>query len=319
MTNNPDLLELVVSARVSETADIMSIELSAADGGPLPSFEAGAHIDVHVGNGLIRQYSLCNSPKETHRYRLGILRAQNSRGGSAGLHAALEPGARVLVGKPRNTFKLNDEAAFVALVGGGIGITPLMSMAQALHDAGKPFELHYCVRSRLDGAFMDELESAPFRRALHLHFDDGSAEQRLAPSVLARRTDVHVYMCGPAGFMEWVQTGATSAGLCPERLHLERFSGEVDASGDEFEVLAARSGTQVTVSATQSIAQALAAAGIPVELSCEQGVCGTCVTRVLEGCPDHRDLYQTDAEKATNENIALCCSRSLTPLLRLDI
>ncbi|WP_321947836.1 PDR/VanB family oxidoreductase [Paraburkholderia sp. J10-1] len=319
MTNNPDLLELVVSTRVSETADIMSVELSAAGGGPLPSFEAGAHIDVHVGNGLVRQYSLCNSPKERHRYRLGILRAPNSRGGSAGLHAVLEPGARVLVGKPRNAFRLSDDAAFVALIGGGIGITPLMSMAQALHDAGKPFELHYCVRSRRDGAFIGELEAAPFGRAVHLHFDDGGAEQRFAPSALARRRDVHIYMCGPAGFMEWVQTGLKNAGLRPERFHLERFSGDVDACGDEFEVLAARSGKRVTVNATQSIAQALAAAGIPVELSCEQGVCGTCVTRVLEGCPDHRDLYQTDAERATNENIALCCSRSLTPLLSLDI
>jgi vanillate O-demethylase ferredoxin subunit len=323
--NSADRLTLVVSKRVEETDDILSVELVGADGQELPRFEAGAHVDVHVHNGLVRQYSLCNSPDESHRYRLGILRTPESRGGSSGLHAYLAEGGTLEVSRPRNAFRLRDDAGYAVLVAGGIGITPLLSMAHRLHALDRPFELHYCVKSRGKAAFLNEIEAAPFRQSVVVHCDDEAPEQRLDPAGLAARAlatrSADLYMCGPGGFMDWVTATAIAAGWAPERIFSERFGASATPSADaaSFTVTAARSRVSVVVDATKTIAEALREQGISVPVSCEQGICGTCLTRVIDGIPDHRDLYQTDSERAANAHITLCCSRSKSANLVLDL
>jgi len=311
-------LHLVVAKRTDETGEILSLDLVDPNGETLPAFEAGAHIDMQVNDGLIRQYSLCNSPSERHRYRLGILRAPESRGGSARLHAHLKDGARVAVGRPRNAFRISEDTTFALLVAGGIGITPLMSMAHHLHEAGTPFVLHYCVKSRGHGAFIDELAACAFSHSVKVHFDDGLPEQRLSPSVLSSHPGADLYLCGPAGFMDWITSSALATGFTPARIHSERFSA-TSVNGEAFTVEAARSGVIVSVGTQQTITDALNAAGIVIPMSCEQGICGTCLTRVISGLPEHRDFYQTNDEKAANTHMTPCCSRSLSDHLVLDL
>jgi vanillate O-demethylase ferredoxin subunit len=316
-----DRLTVVVSKRLQETDDILSVELVSADGQHLPRFEAGAHIDIHVRNGLVRQYSLCNSPDETHRYRLGILRAPASRGGSTELHAYLVEGEKLEISRPRNAFRLQEQPGYAVLVAGGIGITPLLSMAWQLHALRMPFELHYCVRSRGGAAFLAELASAPFADRVTLHCNDEGAQQRFDPATLAARGPADLYMCGPSGFMDWVTQEALAAGWAPDRIFSERFSPPLaqDVDAAPFTVKAARSGVSVLVDGRRTIIDALREHGVDVPVSCEQGICGTCLTRVIEGVPDHRDLYQTDEERAANTYMTPCCSWAKSAILVLDI
>lgn len=315
-----DTITLRVAQRDAHTRDITVIDLVAVDGSELPSFEAGAHIDVHLEEGLTRQYSLSNSPEENHRYRLGVLLDPDSRGGSRAVHERLHEDAEVTVSAPRNHFPLNYSAEHSLLVGGGIGITPMIAMAHALKAAGRSFELHYCCRSRDKGAFLDELEGV-LGEALVLHFDDQGPRQRLDINALlaAQGDDSHLYVCGPSGFMDWVIGTAVEAGWPSERVHFEYFNAEVDTSGGAFEVEAAASGVTVWVEEGVSIAQALKAAGIEVDVSCEEGVCGTCICDVLEGIPDHRDHFLNDEEKTDNDQMAVCCSRAKSGRLVLEL
>lgn len=316
-----DTLDLVVHKRTDQGQGIALLDLVDAAGTPLPAFEAGAHVDVHLPGGLIRQYSLCGDPADVNRYRLGVLHDPASRGGSAAVHEHLRPGTRVTVGKPRNHFPLAAGAHHSVLVGGGIGITPMIAMAHALAAAGSSFELHYCTRSQASAAFLDELSGGSFAASVHLHFDDQDPASRfdLPATLAAVPAASHVYVCGPTGFMDWVIQAAVAQGLPNEQIHREYFSADVDTSGAGFEVFASASGKTVQVTEGQSILSALAAIGIKVEVSCEEGVCGTCVCTVLEGECDHRDVYLTDEEKQANDQIMVCCSRSKSPRLVLDI
>ncbi|WP_193091796.1 PDR/VanB family oxidoreductase [Halomonas colorata] len=314
-----NLLTLRVDRREPQTADIAVIDLVALDGSELPPFEAGAHIDIYLGEGLIRQYSLSNAPGERHRYRLGVLLDPGSRGGSRAVHDTLHEGAELKASAPRNLFPLVS-STHTLLTGGGIGITPMIAMAYELQAAGRSFELHYCSRSREKAAFIDELEST-FGDALVLHFDDGDASQRLdIDAVLATQpSDTHLYVCGPTGFMNWVIGAAKQAQWPNAQVHSEFFTAEVDTSGGAFEVEAAISGVTVQVEEGMSIANALKAAGVKVNVSCEEGVCGTCICDVIEGTPDHRDQFLSNEEKEDNDQIAVCCSRAKSPRLVIDI
>lgn len=314
-----DQIIAVVASRKVEADGIISLELSAAGGEPLPAFEAGAHIDVNVA-GVVRQYSLCCEPGVSDRYRLGVLLEEQSRGGSAGVHG-LAIGEQLVISAPRNNFQLDETARHSVLLAGGIGITPLLAMASRLHAIGASFELHYCARTPGRAAFLYELATAAFSDRISTHFDDGDEAQRFAiardlPSPGPGR---HLYVCGPAGFMDFVTGGASAAGWPAESVHLEYFNAEVDVSGGPFVVEARHSGLTVTVDAGQTIAEVLLEHGIFVPVSCEQGVCGTCLTPVIEGIPDHRDLFQTDEEKAANTDITICCSRSKSATLVLDL
>lgn len=315
-----DLIDVVVSTRANQGNGIAVLNLQQPDGSPLPAFAAGAHIDLHLENDLIRQYSLCGDPEDTACYRIGVLKDPQSRGGSVYVFEQLTEGSKVQISVPRNHFPLATNASRHLLIGGGIGITPMIAMAKTLSKQGAEFELHYCLRSESAGAFVEELRSE-FGGRLVLHCDDLDDEQKLSPAELlgAPDSDEHVYVCGPGGFMDWVIESAKTAGYASEQIHFEYFNAEVDITGNSFEVYCAQSEVTVQVGSEQSIAKALKGAGIKVDVSCEEGVCGTCITDVLEGEPDHRDHFLTDEEKEDNDQIAVCCSRACSKRLVLDI
>ncbi len=316
-----DLVVKVLGKR-REAEGIASFELGRADGGPLPAFSAGSHVDVHVPGGPVRQYSLCSDAGERHRYRIAVLRDPQTRGGSAGMHDAVREGDLLTISEPRNHFPLV-HAKRTVLLAGGIGITPLLCMAQRLHAIGADFELHYCTRSVERTAFREEIAAAPFASRVHFHVDDGDAAQKLdLPAALGDRdTGTHLYVCGPTGFIQHVTQTAQALGWPAGQVHLEYFgAAPQDSSGDQaFEVKIASSGRVIPVLADQTVIQALEAHGVEVLVSCEQGVCGTCITRVLEGECDHRDLYFTDEEKARNDQFTPCISRARSKTLVLDL
>jgi len=314
------LIDVVISKREDQGDAVAVFELTPQEGQALPAFEAGAHVDVHVTPDMVRQYSLSNDPAQSGSYRLGILKDPNSRGGSEAIHANFQAGTALQISAPRNHFPLNTDAERSVLIGGGIGITPMLTMAYTLKAQGKPFELHYCARSRSSAAFLDEL-AAQFGDAVILHFDDEGDTQRFHPEqVLAPAADgSHMYVCGPSGFMDWVIASAETTGYAKDNIHFEYFNVDVDTSGASFEVYAEQSDVTVTVGEEQTIVDALAEAGIKVDVSCEQGVCGTCLCDVIEGTPEHKDKFLTEEEREDNDQIVLCCSRSLSDRLVLDI
>lgn len=317
------VLDVVVANKSVEAADICTFELVDPEGAPLPAFSAGSHVDVFLDGGLTRQYSLCNAPSETHRYLIGVLRDPASRGGSAALHDRVREGDRLQISLPKNHFALAKEAHHSVLVAGGIGVTPLLCMAERLAVSGAGFEMHYCTRSRERAAFLDRIERAAFASSVHLHFDDQAASQRLdLPSLVAHpQAGTHLYVCGPQGLMNAVLEAARAAGWPEQQLHFEYFGGDVVRSDDDtgFEVQLASSGRVIGVTRDQTVLQALAAAGVEVPTSCEQGVCGTCLTRVLEGVPEHKDLYLTPDEQSRNDQMLVCCSRAKSARLVLDL
>lgn len=311
-------LELQIHDRRTAADGIVELDLREPSGASLPPFEAGSHIDVLAGEGLVRQYSLCNDPAETHRYLLGVLLDPQSRGGSTAVHQ-WQRGARVQVGLPRNNFRLHDGPA--VLVAGGIGITPMKAMSHALLRRGADFRLHYFSRSRSKAAFLEELQTAMGESRVIGHFDDEGAALPLPSSQLRPPAGGHLYICGPTGFIGRVRQDALTIGVPAESIHTEHFSAPATIAdgAQEFTVEATRSGIRVTVKKDETIAQALQNAGVQVLTSCEQGLCGACLTPVLAGIPDHRDDFQTEDEKASNERMTICCSRSLSPILSLDL
>jgi len=213
------------------------------------------------------------------------------------------------------------KAKHSVLIGGGIGITPLITMAYQLASEGTSFELHYCGASPENCAFVDEIKNGELAKYTTFHFKSEGASHRAFFESAIKGIDLesHIYTCGPVGFMDWVINLAMTHDFSEQQIHKEYFQVETDTSGDSFEVVAERSGKIIMVEAGETILQALAKEGIEIEMSCEQGVCGTCMCDVIEGEPDHRDVYFTDEEKASNEQILVCCSRSKTPRLVLDI
>jgi vanillate O-demethylase ferredoxin subunit len=315
-------LQVKVLRKAQEAEGIASFELGRADGAALPPFSAGSHIDVQLPGGITRQYSLCNDAAESHRYRIAVLRDAASRGGSVAMHDAVKEGDTLTISEPRNHFPLV-HAQKTLLLAGGIGVTPLLCMAQRLAAIGSEFEMHYCTRSPQRTAFRDEIARSPFAARVKFHHDDGPPSQRFdAARVLAQPdAGTHLYVCGPTGFIDHVVNTAKAQGWAADHIHLEYFgAAPQDTSGDgSFDVKLASSGKLIRVEANQTVVQALQAAGVDVLTSCEQGVCGTCLTRVLEGECDHRDLYLTDEEKAANDQFLPCCSRAKSTMLVLDL
>lgn len=316
-------LTVTVARKTVEAEGICSFELVAADGRPLPAFSAGSHVDVQVPGGLTRQYSLCNDPAESHRYLIAVLDDPASRGGSRAMHAQVEPGDALVISAPKNHFALAHEAKAHLLLAGGIGVTPILCMAERLAQVGGDFRMHYCTRSAARTAFRQRIADSAFAQRVHHHYDDGASAQRLdIPALLsAPEPGVHLYVCGPKGFMDAVLGSARAQGWPEVQLHFEFFSAEVGPAADDegFEVQLASSGRVVAVPRDKTVVQALAAAGVEVQTSCEQGICGTCLTRVLEGVPEHKDLYLTPEEQAANDVFTPCCSRAKSARLVLDL
>jgi tetrachlorobenzoquinone reductase len=282
--------------------DINLYEFRSPVGAHLPAFGAGAHVDLHLPNGLTRQYSLCNSQDERHRYVVAVKKDALGRGGSRCVHEQLRVGMLVPVGAPRNNFPLHEQSGHSVLIAG-------------LREQALSWELHYSARRRLDAAFLAELGT----QHVHLHIDEehGGALLDIATVVNQAPADAHLYCCGPAPMLDAFESAAGSR--APERVHVERFSAAKVAGGGAFFVELAKSGRRVFVGPDESIADALRAQGVEVQTSCEQGICGTCETRVLAGRPDHRDELLSEGEKAANDVMMICCSRSKDDVLVLDL
>jgi vanillate O-demethylase ferredoxin subunit len=312
-----------IARRRVEAESIVSLFLADLDGAPLPGFEAGAHIDLEVKPGLIRQYSLCRPAGTDGLYQIAVLRDPTSRGGSEAAHR-LAQGDLVRISEPRNAFPLARDAPLSVFFAGGIGVTPLLCMAETLHGHGEAFALHYCARAADQAAFIDHLQEGPYADHVHLHFDDGATEQRLNLAGVLADLDrsAHLYVCGPSGFMAWVIETAEGAGWPTAQVHREYFKAVAPpaATGDvAFTVKLASSGKVIEVAADQTLVAALQSAGVDIPVSCEAGVCGTCLVGVIAGEPAHRDIYLTQAEKAAGDQMLPCCSRAKTPELVLAL
>ncbi len=320
--NAMETIAVKVVKKTREADDIVSFELARADGAPLPPFSAGSHIDVQVPGGLTRQYSLCNASIEQHRYRIAVLRDPISRGGSIAMHDAVNEGNEIHISEPKNHFPLQ-HAQHSLLFAGGIGVTPLLCMAERLVQVGADFTLHYCTRSIERTAFREYIGASRFSSRVQFHFDAGPPAQKLDLEAIltAPAPDTQLYVCGPSGFIDYVLGTAKAKGWPGDQLHVEYFSAAAqDTSADTgFEVKIASTGKSYAIAPDKTIIQVLKDNGIEILTSCEQGVCGTCITRVLEGEPDHRDMYFTDEEHAKNDQFTPCCSRARSPTLVLDL
>jgi len=314
-------LDLRVRTARYESATVNSYELVRPDGGPLPQYSAGAHVDLHLPNGLVRSYSLCGDERAPDRYVIGVGLDANSRGGSSWIHQNLRPGQFVSVSSPRNNFPLDRGEDPVVLIAGGIGITPLLGMVRHLAVTGREWRLHYAVRAREHAAFLHELQELAKGSAgeVALHVDDEAGQVLEVEQVVAQRPlDAHLYACGPEPMLRAFDE--TTRSLSPERCHVEHFSNaEAPATDGGFELTLVRSGTTVRVESGQTILDAVRSVGVDVAYSCLEGVCGTCEVKLLGGEADHRDLVLSDEEKQSNNTIMICCSGSRSARLELDL
>ncbi len=309
-------LKLIVKSATWEAPDIHTYDLRAPEGGELPPFTAGAHIDLTLPNGLIRSYSLTNPQSERHRYVIGVQKDRATRGGSKWVHENLRPGMVLSVNGPRNNFALNESAEKTLFIAGGIGVTPMVSMTQRLTQLGRDWELIYCARKKATTAFLEALKGGNVR----YNFDEepGGRMLDIAAAVNAAPPNAHLYCCGPLPMLAAFE--AATAHLPRERVHVEYFSAKEPPSVEGgFKVVLAKSGREFTVPPGKTILDTLLDAGLDIPYSCMEGVCGTCETRVLEGVPDHRDLILTEEEHAAGKTMMICCSGAKTEKLVLDL
>ncbi|MET9296638.1 PDR/VanB family oxidoreductase [Streptomyces sp. NPDC003077] len=303
-----------------EAAGVVSVLLARPDGGRLPAWQPGAHIDLLLPTGIVRQYSLCGSPSDPFAYRVAVRRDAASRGGSEYVHAFLRPGQPLRIRGPRNHFRFEPADSYL-FVAGGIGITPILPMARQAAAWGASWQLVYAGRTAASMAFRDTLGAlAPHQDAVRVYPGDEGGRMPLEALLGQARPGTAVYACGPGPLLDAVSDGA--AHLPRGTVHVERFrprAGEGTRQDAAVEVVCARSGRTVNVAAERSVLDALSDAGLPVAGSCRQGVCGTCETRVLEGVPDHRDGILSEEEREKGDRMYLCVSRARTPRLVLDV
>lgn len=314
-------LDLRLTAIRYEADGVLSFEFRDPAGASLPSFRPGAHIDIHLPNGLVRSYSLSNSSSETHRYVVAVARDAKSRGGSVSMHDDLRVGQVLRVGGPRNHFPLDEGAAKSVLIAGGIGITPMWCMLQRLQDLGREWSFIYAARGKANAAFLGELQQLAQRYPgrVHFHFDQEKGPFDLAPAI-AEHVDpsTHVYCCGPVPMLQAFER--LLADHPPAQVHLEYFQPKdtpVTAGGVQVEL--ARSKKVLTVPDGQTVLDAVLAAGIDVPFSCMEGICGSCEAAVLAGEPDHHDSVLSDQQKRANKSMMLCCSGAKSSRLVLDL
>jgi ferredoxin-NADP reductase len=314
------MLRVRIESVIQAARTIKLFELRPFDAGSLPAFEAGAHIDVHLPGNIRRSYSLMNDPVERHRYVIGVNRNEPGGGGSRYLHDETKAGGELMIDMPRNNFRLVDRADPVVLVGGGIGITPLWSMIQTLDALGRPWRLFYATRSPEHAILLDQLARYGDRVCVHHDSIAAGAKLDMDGIVGVQPESAHFYCCGPAPMLEAFERATAS--IAQERVHLERFAAQpakVPEVPLACTVKLGRSGRSLEVPAEKSILDVLLQNGVDVGYSCMQGVCGACETGVLEGIPAHRDSYLSRSERASNRKIMVCCSRSLSPCLVLDL
>lgn len=297
MQSTLDDLRLRVERRIERPGDVVEFYLSS--GTPLPAFRAGAHIDLRLEAGLVRSYSLVGTSLDPFCYRIAVKLEPASRGGSQWIHNCLNEGMQLSASAPKGRFGLQNTEGSV-FVAAGIGITPLIGMADELSASGQPFTFYYLTRGQ--GAFDDELADKAWASSIQRH--DSLANGRFDLSKLS--DSGNLYACGPSSLLVALRDQVTQG-----RLWIEAFSNDVETTGGEFEIELASSGEVISVPEHQSALQALLEAGIDAPFACEEGICGTCVSRVLDGQIDHRDEYLTEQEQAAGDQMALCCSRGI--------
>lgn len=307
--NSSTLLTALVHTIRYEAQGIVSVDLRSPTGDELPPFEAGSHIDLHLDNGLVRSYSLSNSPSERHRYVVGVLNDRNSRGGSRFIHEKLRVGSTLKISAPRNNFPLEENAPKTVLLAGGIGVTPMFCMYNYLQAKGKPVEFIYCARSRKEAAFVDELLASGGQVRTQFDEETGGGPPNLKALLGGQPADTHFYCCGPNPMLDAFE--ATCKELGYPNVHIERFAaaGEVEASQTEgYQVQLLKSGKSLDVPPGMSLLDALLEAGVDADYSCREGVCGACEVDVVEGDVDHRDSVLTERERAANKTMMVCVS-----------
>ncbi|MES5481921.1 PDR/VanB family oxidoreductase [Bradyrhizobium sp. INPA03-11B] len=311
-------LKLRVQSVVAETPVIRSV-VFGVEGGAVPDWQAGAHIRVLLPGGGDRPYSLMALPGLPEgSVALGVLREQTSTGGSQFMHA-LQVGDVIRASVPVNNFGLHEGAAPALLFAGGIGVTPVLSMAAALKAQGLPYRLHYAGRMPGLLAFLPQLQTI-CSEGLAVHYDSDESRLDIAAVLGEAPAGAHVYVCGPAGMIDAVKAGALAKGIPADRIHFELFKAEQPGAPNKpFEVELKSTGQVITVATDQSIIQALEAAGFDVLYDCQRGDCGICQCGVIAGVPDHRDVILSDEEKASNKVMQICVSRAKSERLVLDL
>ncbi|WP_312184021.1 PDR/VanB family oxidoreductase [Pantoea sp. CTOTU46764] len=311
-----NFLAVTVIAKQFNGAGNVLLTLASRNGQPLPAFTPGAHIDVLIPDGGKRQYSLCSAPAD--HYEICVRLDLRSTGGSRWLHNELTVGDELQISAPRNHFPL-PQAPRTLLFAAGIGLTPLLVMAETLAARQADFTLHLYLKRADELAFSPRLSKLGARVVIHYSSEGDSLRQRI-PDDLTQPENAALVFCGPVGFMDHLQQLAFQFGWAEAQLHSERFQPKTTVTaGGAFEVEIASSGARFAVGAQQTIAEVLENAGLELPLSCEQGMCGSCITGVLAGEPDHRDEVLSKQERAANNCIVLCCSRAHSPLLVLDL
>ena len=318
-----DILEVKIRQIRNEAEGINSYELVCIDGSELPPFTAGSHIDVYVGPGLVRQYSLSNNPDERYRYVIGVLDDPKGRGGSKYLHEKFRVLDTIKISSPRNHFSLNEEVNKVILIAGGIGITPLKSMAHRLDKLGIPFELHYCTRKYETVAFREELQDWMEQGRVQLYIDNGNPADGLDLNQFFSevRFDTHVYYCGPAGFMKACADATQHWPI--DKVKFEHFKApesseqRLKTTDGEFIAKIASTGQEILVKSEQTLSDALAENGVSIQTSCVSGLCGTCRVGYLEGEVEHHDYILSPEEQ--NICMTACVSRATSKVLVLDL
>lgn len=314
-------IKVLINAIKDQALNIKTYELVSPDGASLPPFTPGAHIDFFLPNKLIRQYSLSNSAEEKNRYVVGIQKEEQGRGGSRLIHDQFKVGDEIEISSPRNHFQLDETAQRYKLIAGGIGITPIMSMARRLKAIGKPFQLYYACRNEQRAAFIEELKSTELSKHVVLSYDDVHGPLNTLALFGRPEPNVQIYCCGPSGLMDAVKSATSS---WPEgSVRFEHFSTSEDTGpqedDDSFEVIIQSTGRVFKIPADKSILSVLEENGIFIEHACCEGICGTCETGLIDGEADHRDMILTEAEKQENKQIMICCSRAKTSPLTLDL
>lgn len=300
--------------------EIVAYSLERIDGGLLPIFTPGAHIDLFLENGMVRQYSLCNETNDAKRYRIAVFRDPKSRGGSEFIHQYLLGESIVKIGEPRNNFKLDETAENYLLIAGGIGITPLFSMAHELRRLGKQFELYYLCRGPKQAAFRYELEMG-FGENVKFHFSDKEESRLDLGSILEKiSSPTQVYTCGPEGLIQSIiDAGEKNSNIT---VRCERFavvSSDIEKTSTPFNVRIASTGELIHVGEKVSVLHALRDKGFTINSLCEEGICGSCCVGMLNGQADHRDFVLTEVEKNEQTMLMVCCSRAKSEEITLDL
>lgn len=309
-------LELRVTGKQLVADRVASITLESVDGTPLPEWTPGSHIDLHLPGGLIRQYSLCSDPADRASWRIGVLKELNGRGGSDAVHDTVQVGDTLPAVGPRSNFAFEHTGSDVLFIAGGIGVTPILPMVRAAEQAGANWRMLYLGRNRGSMGFLDELEQYGDRITVHTSDDGGILPLGRGIASFGLSTAPEIYACGPAPLLDTLADGWPA-----HRLHIERFTGNGTGAEDTDTafIVETSDGTEIQVAADETILAAMIRSGVPALNSCQEGICGTCETVVLEGTPLHRDSLLSDEERASNETMMICVSRCVGDRLVLEL